>query len=38
MNAVDTNILVYAHDPREPEKQAVAISLIESLSDPVLLW
>jgi predicted nucleic acid-binding protein len=38
MNAVDTNVLVYAHDPREPEKQAIAISLIESLADPVLLW
>ena len=38
MNAVDTNVLVYAHDPREPEKQADAISLIESLADPVLLW
>ena len=38
MNAVDTNVLVYAHDPREPKKQAIAISLIESLSDPVLLW
>jgi predicted nucleic acid-binding protein len=38
MNAVDTNVLVYAHDPREPEKQAAAVSLIESLTDPVLLW
>ena len=38
MNAVDTNVLVYAHDPREPEKQAVAVSLVESLTDPVLLW
>jgi predicted nucleic acid-binding protein len=38
MNAVDTNVLVYAHDPRDPEKQAAAISLIESLADPVLLW
>jgi predicted nucleic acid-binding protein len=38
MNAVDTNVLVYAHDPREPEKQAAAISLIESLTDAALLW
>jgi predicted nucleic acid-binding protein len=38
MNAVDTNVLVYAHDLRDPEKQAAAISLIESLTDPVLLW
>jgi predicted nucleic acid-binding protein len=38
MNAVDTNVLIYAHDPRDPNKQAVAISLIESLTDAVLLW
>ncbi|MEN6407073.1 MAG: PIN domain-containing protein [Thermoguttaceae bacterium] len=38
MNAIDTNVLVYAHDSRDPQKQAVAISLIESLSNPVLLW
>ena len=38
MNAVDTNVLIYAHDPRDPEKQAIAISLIESLTDAALLW
>lgn len=38
MNAVDTNILIYAHDNSEPAKQAVAGSLIQSLSDGVLLW
>jgi len=38
MNAVDTNVLVYAHDPREPVKQTIAASLIESLPNPVLLW
>ena len=38
MNAVDTNVLIYAHDPRDPEKQAIAVSLIESLADAVLLW
>ena len=38
MNAVDTNVLFYAHDPREPAKQAMAVSLIESLGDGVLLW
>jgi predicted nucleic acid-binding protein len=38
MNAVDTNVLVYAHDPREPKKQVVAASLIASLTDAVLLW
>ena len=38
MNAVDTNVLVYAHDPRNPEKHAVAISLIESLTEVALVW
>jgi predicted nucleic acid-binding protein len=38
MNAVDTNVLVYAHDPRDAKKQTVAISLIESLNDAALLW
>jgi predicted nucleic acid-binding protein len=38
MNAVDTNILLYARDPRDPRKQSIAISLIDSLNDPVLLW
>jgi predicted nucleic acid-binding protein len=38
MNAVDTNILIYVHDPREPQKQAIATALVQSLSDGVLLW
>jgi len=38
MNAVDTNILLYAHDPRDPSKQTVAISLLQSITDGVLLW
>ena len=38
MRAVDTNILIYAHDPRDPLKQATAAALIESLTDGVLLW
>lgn len=38
MNAVDTNILIYARDPRDPRKQAVAASLLSSLTDGVLLW
>jgi predicted nucleic acid-binding protein len=38
MNAVDTNVLLYAHDPRDPAKQSAAQSLIQSLSDGVLLW
>lgn len=38
MNAVDTNILVYAHDPRDPAKQAIAGTLVEDLDDGALLW
>ena len=38
MNAVDTNILIYAQDPRDPTKKSVANSLIGSLSDGILFW
>ena len=38
MNAVDTNILVYVQDPRDPVKQQKASDLIDSLTDGVLLW
>ena len=38
MNAVDTNILIYARDPRDPAKQTAAITLLSSLTDGVLLW
>ncbi|MEH2316603.1 PIN domain-containing protein [Nostoc sp.] len=38
MNAVDTNILIYVNDPRNPLKQAVAASLIPSLTEGILLW
>jgi len=42
MNAIDTNILVYAVDTSEPQKQAQAIQLLDDLSkrsEPlVLLW
>lgn len=38
MNAVDTNVLLYAHDPRDPDKQATAAALLQSLTDGVLLW
>ncbi|MFL6216242.1 MAG: PIN domain-containing protein [Blastocatellia bacterium] len=38
MNAVDTNILVYAHDPRDPAKRTAAMALLDSLIDGVLLW
>jgi len=38
MNAVDTNILAYAHDPRDPVKMNAAFTLLDSLADGVLLW
>jgi len=38
MNALDTNIWIYAHDRRDPAKQAIALNLIESVSDLVLPW
>ena len=38
MNAVDTNVLLYVHDPRDVAKQAIAVSLLQSLNDGVLLW
>ncbi|HVG18349.1 MAG TPA: hypothetical protein VNI02_04800, partial [Blastocatellia bacterium] len=38
MNAVDTNILIYARDSRDPIKRAKASVLLQSLTDGVLLW
>lgn len=38
MNAVDTNILIYARDPRDLIKQGTAIHLLTDLDDGVLLW
>jgi predicted nucleic acid-binding protein len=38
MNAVDTNVLIYVQDPRDPGKQATATTLVRTLSDGVLLW
>jgi predicted nucleic acid-binding protein len=38
MNAVDTNVLLYVHDPRDRDKQAAAAALLQSLTDGVLLW
>lgn len=38
MNAVDTNLLLYAHDPRDERKRAAAGELISTLEDGVLLW
>ena len=38
MNALDANVLLYAHDPRDPAKQDRAVEVIASLTDGVLLW
>jgi len=38
MNAVDTNILIYVNDPRDPDKQVIAASLVSLLTDGVLVW
>lgn len=38
MNAVDTNVLFYVHDPRDVTKQVIASNLLQSLTDGVLLW
>lgn len=38
MNAVDTNVLIYVHDPRDRTKQAQATQLIGSIANGVLLW
>lgn len=38
MKAVDTNILIYINDARDPIKQSIAASLVASLTDGVLIW
>lgn len=38
MNAVDTNILIYVHDPRDANKQSTAVFLLDSVPDLALLW
>ncbi len=38
MRAVDTNVLIYVHDPRSPVKQVIAANLVQGLTDGVLLW
>jgi predicted nucleic acid-binding protein len=38
MNAVDTNILLYVHDPRDTRKQDIASELVENLADGMLVW
>lgn len=38
MIAVDTNVLIYACDQADPRRQKVALDLITSTQDGVLLW
>lgn len=38
MNAVDTNVLIYANDSRAPEKRSVAEKIISNLDEAILLW
>src|SRR5919106_3764288 len=38
MNTVDTNVLIYVHDPRDRDKQATAAALLQSMTEGVLLW
>lgn len=38
MNAVDTNVLIYVRDPRDPAKQQKAVELTTGLSGGALLW
>ena len=38
MNAVDTNVLLYVHDPRDPRKQSTATRLVASLANAILIW
>lgn len=38
MIAVDTNVLVYVHDSREPIKQQQAIDIVDAIDVGVLLW
>jgi predicted nucleic acid-binding protein len=38
MNAVDTNVLIYVPDYRDPLKQAIAKTLVSTLTDAILLW
>jgi len=38
MNAVDTNILFYTNDSREPQKQKITKDLLANLKNTILLW
>ena len=38
MNAIDTNILLYVNDPRDPVKQDIADKLVRSVTNGALVW
>ena len=38
MNAIDTNVWVYSHDPRDPQKRRKAQELINGIEPLALLW
>ena len=38
MIALDTNVLIYACDKADPERQQIALDLISNARDGVLLW
>jgi predicted nucleic acid-binding protein len=38
MNAVDTNVLAYINDPRDPQKTEAAKALVAGLEDGALVW
>ena len=38
MIALDTNVLIYACDKADVKRQKVALDLVSSLGDGVLLW
>jgi predicted nucleic acid-binding protein len=38
MTALDTNILIYACDKSDPRRQQIALDLIATAADGVLLW
>ena len=36
--ALDTNVLIYACDKSDPRRQQIALELIATVKDGVLLW
>ena len=38
MTALDTNVLIYACDKSDPRRQQIALELIATVTDGVLLW